>query len=126
MNVFEKIKERLKERLKFYENRFAEMSGTDRDVEDWGSIKSYKDAIEIVNQVAEEYKTVCNSNRLNDGWIPVSSGKLPKKGQVVNATILIESQQRRFVTQVMYGGWWLNSDKRMIAWKPLEEPYEGE
>lgn len=58
--VFEKIKERLKERLKFYENRFAEMSGTDRDVEVWGSIKSYKDAIEIANKVEEEYNNdVC-------------------------------------------------------------------
>ena len=87
------------------------------------------DALEIVNQVAEEYnQSLANNNQslTNDGWIPVSSGNLPKEGQVVNATILIESQQRRFVTQVMYGSWWLNSDKRMIAWKPLEEPYEGE
>ena len=44
----ERIVERLEERHKFYENRFEEMSGTDRDVEDWGSIKSYADAIEIV------------------------------------------------------------------------------
>ena len=44
----ERIVEQLEERHKFYENRFAEMSGTDRDIEDWGSIKSYADAIEIV------------------------------------------------------------------------------
>ena len=77
----------------------------------------------------EEYnQSLTNNNQslTNDGWIPVSSGNLPKEGQVVNATILIESQQRRFVTQVMYGSWWLNSDKRMIAWHPLPEPYRGE
>lgn len=71
--VFEKIKERLEERLKFYENRFAEMSGTDRDVEDWGSIKSYKDAIEIVNQVESEYQSTvgqvkCDAS-FSDGYI---------------------------------------------------------
>ena len=52
----EKLIGRLRERLKFYENRFEELSGTERDTEDWGSIKSYKDTIEIVNQLAEEYK----------------------------------------------------------------------
>lgn len=53
--AFDNIIERLGKRLKFYENRFEEMNGTLEDVEDWGSIKSYKDAIEIVNQVTEEY-----------------------------------------------------------------------
>ena len=53
--AFKKIIERLEKRLRFYENRFDEMSGTDRDLEDWGSIKSYKDAIKIVKEVAEEY-----------------------------------------------------------------------
>lgn len=105
--VFEKIKERLEERLKFYENRFAEMSGTDRDVEDWGSIKSYKDAIEIVNQVVDEYKSqnidqdltiveslpslyslqpfeveaihrVVERAKYNNGWIPCSE-RLPNR-----------------------------------------------
>ena len=50
------IVDRLEERQKFYENRFEEMSGTDRDVEDWGSIKSYKDAIEIVKEVCGWYE----------------------------------------------------------------------
>lgn len=46
----EKVVEQLEERKNFYENRFSEMSGTDRDVEDWGSIKSYEDAIDIVKR----------------------------------------------------------------------------
>ena len=79
---FEKIKERLEERQNFYERRFAEMSGSSRDLEDWGSIKSYKDAIEIANQVAEEYATDTNVGN-KDGWIPVSSGKMPKVEETV-------------------------------------------
>lgn len=46
----ERIVEQLEARHKFYEDRFAEMSGTDRDVEDWGSIKSYEDALDIVRK----------------------------------------------------------------------------
>lgn len=42
------VVEQLEKRLKFYEERIEEMSRTDRDVEDWGSIKSYKDSLEIV------------------------------------------------------------------------------
>ena len=63
--AFKKIIERLEERQNFYENRFYEMSGTDRDVEDWGSIKSYKDAIQIVKEVAEEFGNDTNV-RTND------------------------------------------------------------
>ena len=40
----------LEGRLQFYESRFGEMGGTSQDVEDWGSIKSYKDAISIVKR----------------------------------------------------------------------------
>lgn len=80
--AFEKIKERLEERLKFYENRFDEMNGTDKDVEDWGSIKSYKDAIRIVNEVSEEYNKEHNKEHNKeyntDGWIPVSE-RLPEE-----------------------------------------------
>ena len=52
----ERIVEQLEARHQFYENRFAEMSGTDRDVEDWGSIKSYKDAIDIVRNGGKEQR----------------------------------------------------------------------
>ena len=71
MNEFvAKLLEIFKARLDFYENRFAEMSGTERDVEDWGSIKSYKDAIDIVNRLAKKYGK--DTNVLGNGWIPCS------------------------------------------------------
>lgn len=41
--------------MKFHEDRFEELSGTDRDAEDWGSIKSYKDMIQIVNELKQEH-----------------------------------------------------------------------
>lgn len=58
--LIEKIISRFEQRLDFYEKRFAEMSGTDRDVEDWGSIKSYKDAIDIINEEAKAYNEEFN------------------------------------------------------------------
>lgn len=42
----ERIVEQLEQRKNFYENRMGE--GIERDLEDWGSVKSYEDAIEIV------------------------------------------------------------------------------
>lgn len=42
----ERIVETLEQRKNFYENRMGE--GIERDIEDWGSVKSYEDAIEIV------------------------------------------------------------------------------
>lgn len=46
----DKVVEELEKELHFYENRMAEMGGTDRDIEDWGAIKRLKDAIEIVKR----------------------------------------------------------------------------
>ena len=42
----DRILEQLEQRKTFYENRMGE--GIDRDLEDWGSVKSYEDAIDIV------------------------------------------------------------------------------
>ena len=42
----ERIVEKLEQRKNFYENRMGE--GIERDLEDWGSVKSYEDAIEIL------------------------------------------------------------------------------
>ena len=130
--VFEKIKERLEEKKSKYQN-LADSSNFDgwheEDIKYTAKADMCEEIIEIVNQVAEEYnQSLANNNQLltNNGWIPVSSGNLPEEGQVVNATLLIEEQQRRIVTQIMYDYIWLKGIKRMIAWKPLEEPYEGE
>ena len=138
--IFEKIKERLGERLKFYENRFAEMGGTDRDVEDWGSIKSYKDAIRIVNEVAEEYGKDTNVPS-NDGWIPCSE-KTPEF-EIYSVTKLWVTMHRKgcayyFVRTLRWNGWqgrweWDNGKQlsdayEVVAWRQFDvlKPYKPE
>lgn len=69
---FEKIKERLAAE-KTHE------TFCDKEV---GFNKGIRKAIEIVNQVAEEFATDTNVGN-NDGWIPVSSGKLPEAEEEV-------------------------------------------
>lgn len=122
MNVFDVLREKFNERHTFYENRFAEMGGTDRDVEDLGSIKSYADAIDIVNQVEQEY---------NNGWITCSE-RLPEEDEkvivstktgVVNVGLYTKrygfSMREGFICDD--GFMWLNT---ATAWQPLPPKYE--
>lgn len=123
--AFEKIIERLGKRLKFYENRFEEMNGTLEDVEDWGSIKSYKDAIEIVNQVAEEY---------NDGWIPFEEEEPPHSDE--HLLVQCNGRHKNIVFSNAFElasyteeGWyfpaypdWDNAE--VIAWRELPPAYQ--
>lgn len=90
------------------------------------AIKGAADTIEELSEKLARANMERSAAYYNDGWIPVSSGKLPKRGEIISATILIESQQRRFVSQIMYDDSWLDNDWKMIAWKPLDEPYKGE
>lgn len=144
--AFEKIKEMLEERQNFYERRFAEMSGSSRDLEDWGSIKSYKDAIEIVNQVAEEHnQSLANNNQsLTNGWIPYSE-RLPDKRDWYlavfkegNSDFLLVPRVADYVGAITkgttYEGWLIidleddmNSYYRRlkcVAWQPLPAPFK--
>ncbi len=122
MNVFDVLREKLTERHKFYQTRFNEMSGTDRDVEDWGSIKSYADAIDIVNQVEQEY---------SDGWIPCSE-RLPEEDGAYLVTLYSKYYQQFEVDLLSYNkkyGEWNDIEDRdysdeVIAWKQLPEPFE--
>lgn len=66
--IFEKIKERLEANSVSgqYGNEYVESVFLNQ-------------AIEIVNQVEEEYSNSETPNKSDDGWIPVSSGKLPEQ-----------------------------------------------
>lgn len=126
----EKLNNKLDERLKFYENRFEELSGTERDAEDWGSIKSYKDTIEIVKELEQEY---------NNGWIPCSE-RLPQESEPV--CTLCETVNVMLKNGIVTSGWcnrylekWYVLDhyhdyplsyeyKDVIAWQPLPEEYK--
>ena len=76
----------------------------------------YERAIEIVNQLAEEY---------NNGWIPCSE-RLPKYGEVVmcsctNSGITISCITHKGVKpskSVRFG------QHSVIAWQPLQQPYQ--
>ena len=122
--LIEKIIERLEERETFYRNRMDKMGGTERDVEDWGSVKSYRDAISIVKELAAEY---------NDGWIPVVE-RLPEKSGEYTVT------QERYslfdgeflcvevANDVQFDAdtkkWYRGKMFSVIAWKHLPTPYQ--
>ena len=92
------------------------------DLDEWydGKESGLLDAIEIVNQLAEEYK---------GGWIPCSE-RLPEK----NGTYIVMIEKAEFPTTLFYNaGCWeeLIDDETIfysvIAWQPLPQPYkEGE
>lgn len=128
MNVFEEIRLLLKQRLDFYEKRFEKMGGTLQDVEDLGSIKSYEDAIGLVNRVEKEY---------NNGWIPCSE-RLPEEayGCLVTVIDCEPVTQTDFESILPYfvgydGERWNDADGEeipfeVIAWQPLPPAYKEE
>lgn len=95
----------------------------------------------IVNQLAEEYKDVHDTNV--GKWIPVSE-KLPDKEEYLkdDGRFIVTDGNRRyqciydiyqgsFRTLVLFTnggierGWNFEEDKCVIAWQPLPEPYKG-
>jgi len=127
--VFKKIIERLEEKKSNYN---AETEAF------W----NFREAIEIVNQVASE----C------DGWIPVSSGVMPEERQSilakykgtdkwndamfekisdeVNVTVVSEKGDAATTHAHTKDGKWscdllkVNKTYRVIAWQPLPKPYQ--
>ena len=80
--VFEKIIERLDKKRKYYGDNALSIFVTDgytvAGVTNDAKEDAYVDAIEIVNQVAEEFGTDINVGS-NDGWIPCSDSEIPNK-----------------------------------------------
>ena len=120
--AFEIILSWLHKRLDFHENRMAELGGTERDVEDWGSVKAYSDAIDIVEKVAEEYKGC---------WIPCSE-RLPEKNGMYlctqnNYDLVTNKNIIRVSTELVefYNGKWRRAKNLVVThWQPLPEPYK--
>ena len=113
--VFEKILEKLDEASVLRANS-KEYFNNPQNGEYVDDVVLMKDAIKIVNDVAEEY---------NGGWIPCSE-RLPKYGEVVmcsctNGGITISCITHKGVTpskSVRFG------QHSVIAWQPLPEPYK--
>ena len=113
--VFEKILEKLDEASVLRANS-KEYFNNPQNGEYVDDVVLMKDAIKIVNDVAEEF---------NGGWIPCSE-RLPKYGEVVmcsctNGGITISCITHKGVTpskSVRFG------QHSVIAWQPLPEPYK--
>lgn len=116
MQIFEKIIEKLQECERQAEKdmglseKYAEANAYG------GEMIAFEKAIEIVKQEAAE---------CNNGWIPVEE-RLPEES--LNSVIGWDEYRKRccFV-QYLEGRWILGNDidsVKIIAWKPLPEPYQ--
>lgn len=120
--VFEKILERLDEASVLRANS-KEYFNNPQNGEYVDDVVLMKDAIKIVNEVAEEY---------NGGWIPCSE-RLPEAGKryLVSAIWKDKDFEKSAVYDAVYGsdGLWHSYNYepvsyKVIAWQPLPEPFK--
>ena len=117
MNVLEKILEEIEKEQNSYEADHA-----------WNYSKGMEYAKEIIRSHMDEAKDT------NDGWIPVEDG-LPEEGEEVEVTIEEMADSAggmRYYTKTA----WVQEERwvikrnpcnpRVIAWRPLPEPYKPE
>ena len=104
--VFEKIIQELEEECFLTTNDNGETNELSIKVVD------LNDAIEIVKQAAEEY---------NNGWIPCSSGVMPRaNGWYLVTNHLGVVQEQRWSAN----HWEKLRDDAVLAWRELPEPYQ--
>ena len=123
--AFEKILERIKEKLKKSEERYYRYLDDnnlscifDRSDMEERRVDTIKEMLEIVQEVAEEY---------NGGWIPVSE-RLPEE----NYAVLVWCPERKdiYCAYLEEGQWWIfgtyfeKVKLEVIAWMPLPEPFK--
>ena len=126
--IFEKIKERLERERDIHIRAYDVAIQTHERAGYASYARACDEAIEIVNQVAEEYGKDINVPG-NDGWIPVSSGMLPENGkrcwvtyEWANGTLHVDEDY------LIDGKWFETKDEAVKAWmynyveKP--EPYQ--
>ena len=125
--AFEKILDRLEEKLEKSEGRYHRYLDDSNlscmfdksDIEET-RVDTIKEMLEIVNEVAEEY---------NGGWISCSE-RLPECGTKVLVQygcgrINIEECKKNTDGIIGFydGNYWSNADN-YIAWQPLPEPFK--
>ncbi len=111
--LIERLEEEKKKRLLYEDEATEEEAG-------WyfgGSRNGLADAIEIVNQLAEEY---------NNGWIPCSE-RLPEHNEFVIASVIphegVNGGHPIVITRFdMHASSWYNGIIK--AWQPLPKPYK--
>ena len=121
MNVLEKILEEIKEK-----NRFVK---SDLDL-------GYNSAVYDCSKIIRNYLTNCRDTNVtsNVGWIPVED-RLPEEGEEVEVTIEEMADSAggmRYYTKTA----WVQEERwvikrnpcnpRVIAWRPLPEPYKAD
>ena len=133
----EKLRDRLKKELQLADEdkRKANVLQFDRAV---GYANGMAIAIDILNQLAEEYKDVSDANV--GKWISVSE-KLPEynKYSVYYESVIVTLDDGRVVDGCYRNKdkeWWvdaadgehysIDATGHVIAWMPLPEPYKGE
>ena len=120
--VFDKIIEHLENASFWTDSSFDEDGYCNDDSEE--AVYLHK-AIEIVKQEAEQY---------NNGWIPCSSGVLPKRSNSYCVTKMCENDGNP-IYETCHEIFWTNDNKwdcerdedyewRVIAWKEKDKPYQ--
>ena len=115
---FEKIIEKLEEKHEQYINTYGIVGGNP-------SAFAVKECIDTVREIAEQY---------NNGWIPCSSGVLPKRSNSYCVTKMCENDGNP-IYETCHEIFWTNDNKwdcerdedyewRVIAWKEKDKPYQ--
>ena len=123
--AFEKILERLEEKLKKSEERYHRYLDDsnlhcmfDRSDIEEKRVDTIKEMIEIVHEVAEEY---------NGGWIPCSE-RLPEESGEYLTWVEYDGDRFRAIDEIDCDGiikeWNCSTDYKIIAWQPLPEPFK--
>lgn len=138
MNVLEKILEEINKRR----CNLIDMSDEEPelcDVDDWydegvdeGKIKAYFD----VEQIIRSYMNECKDMNIpsNNGWIPVSEGlpEVPEGTEDDDCpefNVTIKGADKATTLKYAPDGTWFDDSGevyKVVAWKPLPEPYKGE
>lgn len=113
----EKLIGRLENRIKYNELCHKEFPNAKMNFTYEVQINAYKNAIEIVNQLAEEY---------NNGWISVSD-RLPEVEGYYLVTRMGGNGMEVDISEYEHGYMYNNGFHkafRVIAWMPLPGPYQ--
>ena len=85
-----------------------------------GKYNAYDEVAQIVNQLAEEYKDVPDTN--NNGWVPCGEKCPPNDTYCLIADYKGDIRIEKHLS----GNEWYAGFNYVIAWQPLPEPYKGE
>lgn len=113
--IFEKIIEKLTKHMKLN-------NGLEDEDYFAGETSGYKQAMSIVQEVAEEYAT--DTNVGNNGWIPCSE-RLPEDGTylcTLDGELCGLDEPFTGMCGIENGVW--DEPDCVIAWQPLPEPYQ--